>query len=376
MRKNPVTKNLVGLIALLAGFGTAQAQEPKTPEPAKVAAPKPSDGKETPEKAVSRLVEQLRLHPPKPSSAANRLALYMVDVENGDATLVADQPDPGLNRCGSPEWSHDGKRIIFDAMALNQLPSTHLKVLELVDGKLALTDLGLGNCPTFSPTDDRIAFLNNSNAGGAELGVWLMQADGSERRALGDYGRPKWSPDSRQFFIVGFDLIRQVTLMDVRPEKSGPFNLPGQNIFPDPSWASNELLVAPIGTKEPDTIALIDVSDPSQAKIKEVLWKRGKGLAVAPYHPVYSPGMRRCVFVGSGVKGKALYSFRHGQPDSTRRLEPEGYDKQIVDLAASPDGRFVLFSGDRPGRRPIQAAPVGGTAGSRKGAAIEGPKTR
>jgi Tol biopolymer transport system component len=375
MKSMAVTRTLLGLFALLAGFGRGLAQEPKTTAPPKAAAPKPNDGKETPDEAVSRLVEQLRLHPPKPTTAADRLALYMIDVEKGEASLIADQPDPGLNRCGSPEWSHDGKRIIFDAMALNQVPSTHLKVIELVDGKLAMTDLGLGNCPTFSPTDDRIAFLNNSNAAGAGMGVWLMQADGSQRRALGDYGRPKWSPDSRQFFIVGFDLIRQVTLMDVRPEKSGPLHLAGQSIFPDPSWASNELLVAPIGTGEPDTIALIDVSEPGQAKIRQVLWKRGKGPDVAPYNPVYSPVTRRCVFVGSGTRGKALYAFRAGRPDPPQRLEPEGYDRQIVDLASSPDGRFVLFSGDRPGRRQPPPAPASDAAGSRKGAGVERRKT-
>ena len=51
------------------------------------------------------------------------------------------------------------------------------------------------------------------------MGVWLMQADGSQRHVLGNYGRPKWSPDSRQFFIVDFDLPRDVTLMDIRPDK-------------------------------------------------------------------------------------------------------------------------------------------------------------
>jgi hypothetical protein len=39
-------------------------------------------------------------------------------------------------------------------------------------------------------------------------------------------------------------------------------------------------------------------------------------------------------------------------------VEREGYDKEIVDLASSPDGRFVLFSGDRPGRRPTRPAPA------------------
>jgi Tol biopolymer transport system component len=283
----------------------------------------------------------------------------LIDVTTGEVTLIADEPDPGFVRCGSPEWSHDGSRIIFDTMPMNEVPVTRLKTFELDGGRLVTTDLGLGNCPTFSPSDDRIAFLNNSNVGGAELGVWLMQADGSGRRSLGDYGRPKWSPDSRQFLIVSFSRPRQVTIMDVRPEKSGPLQIPEQNIFWEPSWAGEGTIVAAIGPGEADTIALIDVSDPAQGKIKEILWTKGKGLDITPYHPLYSPTTRRCVFVGAEPKGMALYSFQHGQPGPPQRLEPEGYDNLIQDLAYSPDGRYVLFSSNRPDRGRREPPPRG-----------------
>ena len=350
MKIKSLTAILLGLSTLPGAWVSMRAQEPKTPEPRKAAASQPKDGNETPEKSVSRLVEQLKQHPVKPSTAAKRVGLYMIDVESGAVTLIADQPDPGLDYCGSPEWSHDGKRIIYDAQPVDGLPLTRLKVIELAQGRFELTDLGLGNCPTFSPTDDRIAFLNNSSVGGAQLGVWIMQADGSHRRVLGNYGRPKWSPDSRQFLIVDFGLPRQVTLMDIRPEKSGPLRIADQNIFKEPSWAGDELIVAAIGSETPDAIALIDVREPSQATIKEVLWKKGKGLNVNPFHPLYSALTRRCVFVGEDAKGMALYSFLHGQRHPPRRLEPAGYDTLIQDLTSSPDGRYVVFSSNRRGR--------------------------
>jgi hypothetical protein len=185
-----------------------------------------------------------------------------------------------------------------------------------------------------------------------------MQADGSGRRLLGDYGRPKWSPDSRQFMIVSFTRPRQVTLMDVRPEKSGPVQIPEQSIYWEPSWVGGGTIVAAIGAGAADTIALIDVSDPAQAKVKEVLWKKGKRLDVTPYHPLYSTSTRRCVFVGAEPKGMALYSFRQGQSEPPRRLEPEGYDNLIQDLAYSPDGRYILFASNRPDRRQRPPAPV------------------
>ena len=335
---------------------TSLAQGPEAKEAPRPAVSPGKDNRETPGQAVSRLVEQLKRHPVTPRRAASRLGLYMLDVENGEVTLIADEPGPGLVRCGSAEWSHDGKRILFDAMPPDHVPMTRLKVIELAHGSLEINDLGLGNCPGFSPNDDRIAFLNNSRVGGARTGIWLMQADGSERRILGDYGRPRWSPNSRQFLIVDFTLPRHVTLMDVTPEKSGPIGLPGQNLFPEPSWVGGELIVAAIGSEAPDSIALIDVSMPSEARIKEVLWKNRDGLNVKPFHPLYSAATRRCIFVGQDARGMAFYAFRRGQPDPPRRLESGGYDELIQDLAISPDGRYVVFASDRPGPRPGKPA--------------------
>ena len=176
-----------------------------------------------------------------------------------------------------------------------------------------------------------------------------MQADGSGRRSLGDYGRPKWSPESRQFLIASFSTPAEVTIMDVRPERSGVLNIPDHKVYSVPNWAGEGTLVAVIGAGAGDAIALIDVTDPAQGKVKEVLWKRGKELDVQPFNPVYSPVTRQCVFVGKTEgKGRALYSFHHGKPDRPARLEPgEQFDNLIQDPAFSPDGRYIVFSGDR-----------------------------
>ena len=96
MKIKCLTAIFLGLSMLPVAWVLGRVQEPNTPEPRKATAPQPKNGNETVEKAVSRLVEQLRQHPVKPSTAAKRLGLYMIDVENGDVTLIADQPDPGF----------------------------------------------------------------------------------------------------------------------------------------------------------------------------------------------------------------------------------------------------------------------------------------
>jgi hypothetical protein len=177
-----------------------------------------------------------------------------------------------------------------------------------------------------------------------------MNADGSNRRLLGDYGKPMWSPDGRQLMIISFDDIRQVTLMDANPEKSGILRLPGQQIYSDPSWAGERTIVAVIGPTEGDTVALIDVSDPSQAKVKEVLWRRSIGLDVTPSDPIYSATTRRCIFIGGDAKGVALYSVERGKAGPAKPLGLQVYDPPINSLADSPDGRYILFTVHGPGR--------------------------
>jgi Tol biopolymer transport system component len=372
MRVHAVKAALVGLAIVVAAFGPIAAQDPPPAESPRASA-KPKDSKQAVTEAVDLLTEQLRRHPPAPSKVANRIAgLYMIDVSTGEVTLVADEPDPGTNFCGSPAWSYDGKRVLFDAMGREGVGRAHVKAIELIGGKLTVTDLGVGNCPTSSPAGDRIAFwLNPGGVPGAEAGIWLMKTDGSQRRLLGSFGRPKWSPGSSQFMLIDFAIPAQVTLMDVKPDKSGPLQVPGLKFYSVPSWAGDGTIVAVVGAEFGDTIALIDVTSPPEGRITEVLWKmnfKGKGPGVSPLYPAYTASSGRCVFIGKGNDGMALYSFQRGHADPPKRLEPEGYDSLIQDVAFSPDGRYALFSSSRTGPRQRGSAAGAGAPRREEGA--------
>jgi Tol biopolymer transport system component len=280
------------------------------------------------------------------------MSLYAMDTQTGKVALVAAEPDPDLDQCGSPSWTRDGRRILYDAQPRNKLEATRLEAIDLDVRGLKTTDLGPGNCPTPSPTGDRVVFLlNPGQVPGAETGVWIMQRDGSDRKMLGGYGRPRWSPDGHQFLIISFAKAPEVTVIDDRfGRASGVLQIPPeQTLFSIPSWAEDDTIVAVIGEEDGDTIALIDVSTPVEGKVKEVLWKRSKDLDVKPREPVYSPATRRCVFVGEDPKGMALYALERGKPGTPRRLETAS-DNLVRDLAFSPDGRYVLFSSNRPDR--------------------------
>ncbi len=342
------------LLVLLAACATARAQAPDRPAASGV----PTAKADAAGKAAARLVELLERHPASPSAAKNHVAgLFLLNIATGRATLIADEPDPGVGYCGSPDWSRDGGRILFDAMNADQAAQSHIKMISIVNGRPVTTDLGIGNCPTFSPDGRRIAFLNNI---GPPAGVWLMLADGSQRESLGAYGRPRWSPDGRQMMMTSFSSPCNVTIMDADSEKSGRLRIADDQVFSVPTWAAEKTLVAVTGDN--DTLALIDTTVPAEGRVKEVLWKKGKALDVTPEYPSYSPVTGVYVFVGTGPEGMALYSVRRGQKEPPRRLEPQGYDKMLRDPTFSPDGRYLIFTSDRPALRPKEAGPAANPA--------------
>ncbi len=353
MNAKGMTAILLAVSIALAPVGSINGQDRTGTEARKATAPTPKSAQETMEQAVAKLVEQLKRNPVEPKEAPARHGLYLFDIKNEDVTLIADQPAPGLTRCTTPEWSHDGRRILFDATPGLNYGLSRLWSIEAGEDRPIVMDVGAGGNPSFSPADDRIAF--NSNEPGVENGVWTMDADGSNHRFLGDYGRPIWSPDGRQLMIMSFGIVKAVRLMDADPEKSGPLQFPGHQIYSNPSWVGAGTIVAVIGPdvrlegqNTGDTIALIDLSDPPQAKVKEVLWQKANENDLKPSFSVYSAALGRCIFVGTDDKGAALYSVQRGKKDPPKRLGPDVRVPLIGNLAASPDDRYLVYGVQGP----------------------------
>jgi Tol biopolymer transport system component len=308
--------------------------------------------------AASDFARVLKRHQPgRGVVAEKRNQIYMLDLLAGELTLIADEPVPGLTWSGSPEWSHEGSRIVFDATPGEDFNRTRVMSIEVRAGRPAVTDLGPGNCPTFSPDDKQIAFILNSGAqAGAVAGLWVMQADGSQRRRLGDLGVPSWSPDGREFLMNDFAEFPEPSVLNLEKMTTVKLKVPGYRIYSRPSWAGPGTLVSALATGERvDTIALLDVSNPAEAKISEVLWRRGEELDAMPRWPIYWPDTHRCIFIAREPK-TTLYSVERGRSPRVKPVEARGKDKHLESLSSStdgrfafsPDGRFLLFDANRP----------------------------
>jgi Tol biopolymer transport system component len=280
---------------------------------------------------------------------AQDLALYVFDLREETATRITAEPLEGLRHCGASDWSPDGKRFLFDATPGTQFNRTKMFVADFpVNEGAKFTDLGMGNCPSWSPDAKRIAYLlNNGAVENAPAGIWTMTSSGATRDRLGGYGRPKWSPDGKRILTVSFGNPCRLGLIDIENRAEQAVNLPGHQFISVPGWAGDEkTIISVVRAEGPLSIALVDVSDPNDAKIKQTLWTRGDGTTVSPTCPVYSPRLKRCVFSGWGPNGSALYAFDVGL-NQPRELEKDLLDPYLAGLAMSPDGRYVLFVSSR-----------------------------
>jgi hypothetical protein len=192
-----------------------------------------------------------------------------------------------------------------------------------------------------------------------------MQADGSGRRHIGEFGAPFWSPDGREFLLNTFADLPVSTVINLESKEGGVVKIPGHQVFSWPSWAGPGTLVSALATNgRPDSIALVDVRKPGEAKIIEVLWRRVADLDVTPRWPVYRSDTRRCYFVGVESDKRAFYWVQRGESLRARPLqvvEPLRPGMRTLHLAApsfSPDGRYLLFQAHRLELKERQRPPL------------------
>jgi WD40 repeat protein len=249
-----------------------------------------------------------------------------------------------------------------------------------------LTDDGGSYGPSFSPDGSRIVFSSvgdygdvSDTVGASGLDLYVMAADGSERRRLLDGDEdvsPAWSPDGQQIAFVrggGDDGTGRIFVVD--PDDGSARALvehDGPAEDADPAWSPDGMQLAFVRT-EPDGLSHLMIANADGSDARSVL-ERPEALG----SPSWSPDGTTMVFtVGEGGESGgsiALLDLAEGSVEAVAegglapvwsasgRLYGYGRAPGIADFSGRwrvaellPDGA----SGFAPGRAISSLEPIG-----------------
>ena len=158
-----------------------------------------------------------------------------------------------------PSWSPDGSKIAFVGARVALNAPRHIFVMN-ADGKerrnlTADTDLGFNSNPTWSPDGSKIAFHSQHIfAPGLRYQIYVITAEGEELERLTEEGSnrfPAYSPDGEKIaFVSTRDGDHNIYLMDTNGENvvkltSTPHGV--DNIYPSWLFAAGAFAVSPNG---------------------------------------------------------------------------------------------------------------------------------
>jgi TolB protein len=129
----------------------------------------------------------------------------------------------------NPEWSPDGRRILFTSNRPDLGPQVYVMNADGT-GRMRLTDPPARSySAAWSPDGQRIVFVRDGD-------LWMMNADASNQVPLlsrvGDEGSPDWSPDGRRIAFTNG------SLWTMRPNGTGLLQVPTE-APPDSPSAGN-----------------------------------------------------------------------------------------------------------------------------------------
>jgi len=275
-------------------------------------------------------------------------SLFTINADGSDLRRVLTLPD--YTNVGSPDWSHDGGRIAFDAWrSLYGEGFGQVQILMVNADGTGFKHLGEGAMPSWSPDDKQLTFCSNQTVGG----VWIMDADGSNRRCIAPDGwGSQWSPTRNEIAFSERAGGTNLVIFDVATSKRRALlNKAYQQIYWGISWSPDGKWISFKGVLPDGKEELAAVSTEGEEKGFKVILPDAMP-DVAGYNNTNAwGGDGNQILVSLAKKDMKqerlyLFDFTGTQPP---RLFP-GYPEDWggVDMAWSTDYKKVTFTATPP----------------------------
>jgi Tol biopolymer transport system component len=235
---------------------------------------------------------------------------YDVWVANPDGTNGRNlTPDPASET--EPDWSPDGRRVVYAAMPSRCQGSACQSDLYTIDRegsrRVRLTrTLQDETAPDWSPDGTRIAYTRRD---GDRLTVWVMRADGSGQRPLSaDPGTdPDWAPDGKRLLYL-HDGSGGQSLYTINADGSARRRLGSLNLVRTARWSPDGTRIA---LTAHDAVWILNADGGGLRRIRQ-----------SGAYPSWSPNGRQLVFI-------AYASAATGTPE-LRRIDIEGRNEVVL----------------------------------------------
>lgn len=256
------------------------------------------------------------------ASAAD--AIYVMRPNGKDVRRVAVVQGAGGHR--SPQWSRDGKQIAFDAN-----PGTWNQghwYLVNADGT-DLRMMGEHDIPHFSPDDKQVVY-HHYGGGGTKSGIWVQNLDGGGRTWLAAGTAGRWSPDGSR---IAYTDWRSVFALDLVAENTEILHSENfDKVYPGFDWSPDgKLLAAVVDREKRRDLVLID------GKETKLLLKNPN----LDGYLGWSPDGKQLVITMLDIL--FLIAADGSQP---ARLIPGQFSRNWH-ASFSPDGQWLVFSSNR-----------------------------